>query len=585
MKQLEHNGIRVSEIPSATGMKLVIRGETFTLDAVQEQMAMAFVAKRHLGYWEDSVFVRNFLKDFSKALKLHPVLKPGEVNLEILFKSAISRREEEQQRKESMTKEERKTLAAERKANREALRERYGYATIDGERVEISNWTAEPSCIFMGRGKHPLRGHWKPGPQEKDITLNLDPDAPTPAGKWARREWAPDGLWIARWYDQLSGKIKYVWVSETAPIKQDREAEKLDLSLKLSQQITRVRQHIHAGMESPDPRRRQIATACYLIDVLSLRVGDEKDPDEADTVGATTLRPEHVTIKEDGQVEFCFLGKDSVPWHKTVRLAPAIVEELRHLIDNAQIPSLGNRANRRHPTRDKPQIFPNVRSHNVNDFLSEAMPGLTAKVFRTYHASLTVRTTLAKAKVKPENPKYLKNYHAKLANLQAAIVCNHTKQAPKGWNARLKRFRQRRHRADERIAKAQENLEKRQTRLKELLLKQKAAIEHAVEKGKGIPRGKNRPYASTIEAARRSIETAKNRLAKAKLAKDKLKTQITITKQTHTWNLGTSLKSYIDPRIYRDWGRRVQYDWKQYYPTALQRKYAWIDEESSSSPS
>ena len=28
-----------------------------------------------------------------------------------------------------------------------------------------------------------------------------------------------------------------------------------------------------------------IATACYLIDVLCMRVGDEKDPDEADTVG------------------------------------------------------------------------------------------------------------------------------------------------------------------------------------------------------------------------------------------------------------------------------------------------------------
>ena len=47
-----------------------------------------------------------------------------------------------------------------------------------------------------------------------------------------------------------------------------------------------------------------VATACYLIDALCLRVGDEKDPDEADTVGATTLRPEHITLHEDGSVEF-----------------------------------------------------------------------------------------------------------------------------------------------------------------------------------------------------------------------------------------------------------------------------------------
>ena len=29
-----------------------------------------------------------------------------------------------------------------------------------------------------------------------------------------------------------------------------------------------------------------------------MRVGDEKDPDEADTVGATTLRKEHLKFNE-----------------------------------------------------------------------------------------------------------------------------------------------------------------------------------------------------------------------------------------------------------------------------------------------
>ncbi len=52
-----------------------------------------------------------------------------------------------------------------------------------------------------------------------------------------------------------------------------------------------VRAHIESALSDPDPKRRMVATACYLIDALGLRVGDEKDPDEADTVGATTLRP------------------------------------------------------------------------------------------------------------------------------------------------------------------------------------------------------------------------------------------------------------------------------------------------------
>ena len=42
-----------------------------------------------------------------------------------------------------------------------------------------------------------------------------------------------------------------------------------------------------------------------------MRVGDEKDPDEADTVGAITLRKEHIKIEGD-TLHFDFLGKDSV---------------------------------------------------------------------------------------------------------------------------------------------------------------------------------------------------------------------------------------------------------------------------------
>ncbi len=577
MKKLVHHGVRVAKLPATTGMVLTIRGTDYTLNARQEEMMRAFVSKRHLGYWEDQVFVRNFLKDFSKALGIKPVLKPQEVNLESLFREGITQREHELQQKEAMTKEERKELAAQRKEIREALRAKYGYAEIDGERVEVSNWTAEPSCIFMGRGTHPLRGRWKPGPQEEDITLNLSPDAPMPEGNWAGRLWQPDSLWLARWEDKLSGKVKYVWVSDTATIKQDREAQKFAVAQQLAKRINSVRHSIQNDLNSNQPRRRKIATACYLIDALSLRVGDEKDPDEADTVGATTLRPEHVTIREDGVVEFQFLGKDSVPWHKTAKLPPEVVDQLQVLIDNARAPRSGDR--RGHPSLDRPQIFPDVKSRNVNAYLSEILPGLTAKVFRTYHASSTVRTSLSRAKVKPVDPNWIKKDAAKRANLEAAIVCNHTKQAPKGWNARLQRFREQQKRANERIAKAKENLAARQARQKELEAKQLAKLKQLQERGHPIPRGKNRPFASSIASARRSVETAKERLARAMDAKAKLNSQYDIAKKTRTWNLGTSLKSYIDPRIYRDWGRQVKYDWKDFYPSTLQRKFAWIDKD------
>ena len=49
-----------------------------------------------------------------------------------------------------------------------------------------------------------------------------------------------------------------------------------------------------------------------MIHEVGMRVGDEKDEDEADTVGATTLRVEHIKRLDDQAIEFDFLGKDSV---------------------------------------------------------------------------------------------------------------------------------------------------------------------------------------------------------------------------------------------------------------------------------
>ena len=66
---------------------------------------------------------------------------------------------------------------------------------------------------------------------------------------------------------------------------------------------------------------RQMATAMWLIDVLALRVGGEKDEEEADTVGCCTLRVEHANFSSEGgkmEMHLSFLGKDSMPFNQTV---------------------------------------------------------------------------------------------------------------------------------------------------------------------------------------------------------------------------------------------------------------------------
>jgi DNA topoisomerase-1 len=566
LHQLIHNGIIIAPRPTLNHLVLTIRAEPRALMPKQEEMALAWARKQGTPYVEDRVFARNFMTDFSAALGIKPRLAVGEVD----FGPAIQVIEAEREAKTRMTKEERKAAAAARKAKREELKEIYGYAITNGERVELGNYMTEPSGIFMGRGRHPLRGRWKEGATAQDVTLNLSPDAPRPEGDWAEIVWQPESLWVARWKDKLSDKMKYVWLSDTAPIKQEREAQKFDQAIELGEHLETVRARFQEDLSSPDEKRRMIAVACYLIDALCLRVGDEKDPDEADTVGATTLRPEHVTLQADDTAEFRFLGKDSVLWHKTIGLPQIVHQNLAHLIENAR-PS---NSEKDHPTSTLPQIFPDISSRDVNDYLSEIQSGLTAKVFRTCHATAVVQESLSSCGVEAADPEYRKKEAAALANLEAAILCNHTKQAPANWATRRGKMSERREKARARVEKYRDQVREYRAALAALREEAKEKEAEAAEARRPKVRAR---YKKRIATARRRIEGARGRLGRAQEALGKVDSQNRLRTKVRAWNLGTSLKSYIDPRVYHRWGQGVEYNMiEKYYPKALRRKFAWV---------
>ena len=495
MKQLIHNGILFPKC-EPRDFRITVRGKPIALAPQHEEMAVAWVRKLGTEYAEDSVFVKNFFGDFCKALGLGERLDPKDFD----FSEIVKYVEEDRARKLSMSKDEKKRLAAERKAIREENKAKYGQAIVDGEKVDLGNYMAEPSCIFMGRGKHPLRGKWKQGPCEEDVILNLSPSAPKPRGNWKEIVWQPDSMWVAKWDDKLRGEEKYVWLADSSSVKQERDIEKYDKGNALDRRINELRAHISSNLSSTDLKRRKIATVSYLIDALKLRVGDEKDKDEADTVGATTLRPEHIKINEGGHVLFDFLGKDSVRWCKEVELPPQVIDNIKEFMTTANS-----------------SIFEGVRSDKVRDFLSEVVPSLSAKTFRTYHASKVVGEYLKTMKVSKDDPEYIKKNVATLANLEAAIVCNHKRKLPKNW---------------------ENSLAKKMERLKAL-------------------------------QARKTKKSAEG----VKALKIKIKTM----KATRDYNLGTSLKSYVDPRLYYRWGRKVDFDWKLYYSKTLQRKFSWVE--------
>lgn len=497
LKQLMHNGVLVPDPYAPQGFTITFRGKPIKLTPLQEEMAVKFVQKFGTPYAEDRRFRSNFMQDFAEAIGLKEKIALEDFDWAPIIKWI----EAERIRKTSMSKEEKKQLAQTRKRIREERKARYGWATVDGVKMEIGNYSIEPPGIFLGRGKHPMRGRWKPAISTKDVTLNLSPDAPIPPGDWAGREWRPAELWIARWTDKLSGKVKYVWFHDATPMKQERAQEKFDLANELESKVDEVREHIQRNLSAKDVKRRKIATVAYLLDVFKIRVGDEKET-ESGTVGATSLRSQHIRVlasQSPYRVRLHFLGKDSILFEREHEVSKEAYENLKEF------------------TSDGERVFSGVTTDEVRAFLSEAMPRLSPKVFRTFSATQLFRQRLEASKVTSETPDNEKKMALFEANSAVAQLMNHQKAMPKKW---------------------QETYKKRLEMLKSL-------------KGK---KGKS------VAKRRQGLEL---RLAQMRLSK--------------TWNLGTSLKNYIDPRVSVDFCRKVKYDWKAYYPKMLVVKFAWAD--------
>jgi len=67
------------------------------------------------------------------------------------------------------------------------------------------------------------------------------------------------------------------------------------------------------------------------------------------------------------------------------------------------------------------------------------------------------------------------------------------------------------------------------------------------------------------------------RVEKLKERIEKLKLDIELSKKTKEYNLNTSLKSYVDPRVYKAWLDKAGIDWTKLYTSSLQKKFSWID--------
>ncbi|MEM3872532.1 MAG: hypothetical protein QXE05_08230 [Nitrososphaeria archaeon] len=514
MWQLIHHGVYVPEY-SPVGLNIKFNGKRILLDAEAEQMALAFVKKFNTPYINDEVFVNNFLEDFCKKVGIDKVCKKEEIDWSEIEEYI----EKEKKMKEKMSREEKRRLSEERKRLREMLKERYGYAIVDGKKVELQNWTVEPAGIFMSKGKNPVRGRWKKAVKRSDIILNLSEKPKDLEDGWKAIVWKSDCMWIACWRNPINGKMKYVWFSPKSSLRQEKEKSKWDKAIELEKKIKEIERHIHKNLTAKDIVRRKVATVVYLIKETGIRVGDERIAGETGTIGCTTLKVENLKV-EGNTLILDFVGKDYVHWHREITLPKRVLKNVMKFIND---------------TEDG-LVFDGINSSKVSKFLQEIVPEVSAKTFRTMIAGQTFKKTLKETTGKFGKSEFEKLIRFKYINLAIAKRLNHKRKLPEKFDEKVKK--------------------------KELKVKEKKEKIEVIKK-------------KIIEASEKRRKRLMERLEKAENEYRKAFLELQIYKDTAEWNLNTSLTSYIDPRLVVEYARKNKLPIEKIYSKSLREKFSW----------
>lgn len=441
-----------------------------------------------------------------------------------------------------MTTEEKKALKEE-KAKQE---EKYTWAIVDGVKEKVGNFRVEPPGLFRGRGEHPKMGKLKRRIRPGDITINIGrdvpiPECPIPGERWKEVRHDNTVTWLAYWNDPINPKeLKYVFLAASSSLKGQSDKEKYEKARRLKDHIHKIRENYTRDFSSKDATKRQIAVATYLIDKLALRAGNEKDDDEADTVGCCTLKVENVTLVPPNKLEFDFLGKDSIRYFNTVEVELAVykaIGDFRAGSKNISKKSGGD------------DLFDMLDTSKLNAHLKELMPGLTAKVFRTYNASITLDDMLDKGTKGDTMPEKIACYQR--ANKEVAIICNHQRSVSKTHGAQMTKL-------DEKI----DELKAQREELKVDLARARKG-KPPLKDSEGKTKKNLAPEA--LEKKLKAAETKINKMEIDKKVKEDLKTVA----------LGTSKINYLDPRITVAWCKRHEVPIEKIFNKSLLGKFAW----------
>jgi DNA topoisomerase-1 len=501
-----HNGVLFPEPYTPHKIPLIYDGNKIILDPESEEYATIYAKFTETDYIKNKRFNKNFFKDWKVFLKkggFNQIIDLEKCDFSLILNYLLKHKEI----KKNLSKEEKLKL----KKQKDKFEEKFKVAIVNGKEQPTGNFRIEPPGIFLGRGCHPLAGKIKKRIFPEDIIINIDKKSPIPKmppfyknHKW--KDVIHDNTleWLASWKDDITGKMKYVWLGAKSDFKAKSDQYKFDTARKLKKNINSIRttNFNNITSNSVDDKTKQLATALYLIDNLALRVGNEKGDDEADTVGVCSLRIEHIELLEDNKLSLDFLGKDSIRYKNTVKIQPEVYKCITNFTKNKK------------PSDD---LFDLINPSMLNNYLKSMMEDLTAKVFRTFNASNLFQNEINSIDKEIEEIKdndnkvnlILDMYYK--ANIKVAILCNHQKNVSKSFNEQIEKFNDR----IKEIKKNKKELEKDLSNISD--------------------KDKRKKIKSKITKLKSQIELIEN--------KKDLKVEL------KNLSLTTSKTNYIDPRI------------------------------------
>ncbi|KAK5990322.1 DNA topoisomerase 1 [Cladobotryum mycophilum] len=439
---LEHNGVMFAPEyePLPKNIRMHYDGKPISLSPEAEEVATFWVAmmtpasSHHL---ENPTFRKNFFTDFADFVKKYGAkdANGNKVEIKSLEKCDFTKISEywiaktEANKNKNLTKDEKEAA----KTKKEAAEAPYVHCVWDGRKQKVGNFRVEPPSLFRGRGEHPKTGKVKVRVWPEQITINIGKHAKIPeppAGhKWKAVQHDQKATWLAMWQENINGAYKYVMLGAASDVKGQSDFKKFEKARELKKHIGKIRKDYTKDLKSEIMADRQRATAMYLIDKLALRAGNEKDTEnEADTVGCCSLKYEHISLQAPDMVTFDFLGKDSIRYNETCRVDAQVFKNLKLF--------------KKPPKTDGDDLFDRLNTSQLNKHLNSYMPGLTAKVFRTFNASHTMSELLKELAKDPRShgtiAEKVKLYND--CNRKVAILCNHKRTVGAGHEQQMQKL-------------------------------------------------------------------------------------------------------------------------------------------------